>query len=572
MRATRTTLMAVVALLAAGGTANAYTTDLIQVTNDPAQQLDPAVSAGKVAWTDLRTGNADIYVYDVESATETQITSSTANEQLADINGNTIVYTSDVNGMLDVYSFDLTTMTETAVVSGDGKNDLDPAVSSQYVVWRLVSGATANVWAYNRAAGTSAAVSPSAHIQAHPVVSGSVVAWEDRTTGNVVSLDLATNVMVSLPAGSSEPDIDGNTIVYTSGGHIFAYDLTTATTTQITTVGTQSNAHVSGRFVVWEDHSGTDADLYGYDLISGQSMALATGPGDQFLHDIDGYDVAYTDNASGNTDIWVIHVTPDAGTGSGDPCDPANGATVLFEDTFTRTRGKPHHDHRTFTAPAGMTDGTICVDVTGVASAEIELNENEVFHPSDFNMQVTSLSRPVALLENNELEVEMRGKPHDHHGHFRRDDGHDGGDHDCDDDDDGGAHYRHHHHGGDDDGCTGGGSDDGDHDGNCDDAHFRRDDGHHDGGDDHDGCDDGNGGDQGGDNGGGDNGGGGDHGGGTCDSGALHIRVVGPVPDSGVTCSVTRVSPQPAVPLGSALAALLLGAAAVVLPRARRRR
>ena len=71
----------------------------------------------------------------------------------------------------------------------------------------------------------------------------------------------------------------------------------------------------------------------------------------------------------------------------------------------------------TFPAPAGA-GYLLCVDNGGqgdqyppVTSANIMLNGAATFQPRDFKKSVTTLSRPAALLANNELTAELAGAP-----------------------------------------------------------------------------------------------------------------------------------------------------------------
>src|SRR5882724_2604808 len=112
----RLRIMLPVALILLGGAAQAQTITKTQVTNEPAEQFDPAVSNGKVAWTDLSSGTADIWVYDIATGIKTQITNEPHNQNLADIDGSIVVYTDDRAGTdadgfpnLDVYQYDLNT-------------------------------------------------------------------------------------------------------------------------------------------------------------------------------------------------------------------------------------------------------------------------------------------------------------------------------------------------------------------------------------------------------------------------------------------------------------------------------
>jgi beta propeller repeat protein len=67
---------------------------------------------------------------------------------------------------------------------------------------------------------------------------------------------------------------------------------------------------ISGNIVVWYDfrHDPTgaagNADIYGYDLATGQEFAICTAGGRQWYPDVDGNIVVWEDSRNGNPDIY----------------------------------------------------------------------------------------------------------------------------------------------------------------------------------------------------------------------------------------------------------------------------
>ena len=79
--------------------------------------------------------------------------------------------------------------------------------------------------------------------------------------------------------------------------------------------------------------------------------------------------------------------------------------------TFVRSSGKPIPITTNFTVLDPTTSFTLRIDNAGVSSAVVELNGVQVAGPSDFNTTVTLITKAVTLLGNNQLSVELRGKP-----------------------------------------------------------------------------------------------------------------------------------------------------------------
>ncbi len=92
--------------------------------------------------------------------------------------------------------------------------------------------------------------------------------------------------------------------------------------------------------------------------------------------------------------------------------------TVFGTDVFTRGRGAPISETRTFAVPA-MAKAPYHIRVTNgnpdgsgrVSSAQVSLNGSAIFNPFNFNQQIDVLRREVNLQQSNALRVELRSAP-----------------------------------------------------------------------------------------------------------------------------------------------------------------
>src|SRR5262249_48883035 len=78
---------------------------------------------------------------------------------------------------------------------------------------------------------------------------------------------------------------------------------------------------------------------------------------------------------------------------------------------YVRATGQPVSVKNTFTVLDRNTTYSIRIDSTGVSSAIVTLNGTVIFNESDFNANVSLLTKPVTLVGTNQLSVELRGKP-----------------------------------------------------------------------------------------------------------------------------------------------------------------
>ncbi len=147
--------------------------------------------------------------------------------------------------------------------------------------------------------------------QRNAVVSGSVVAWEDSRNGHLdiylknLETGAETRVTASL-ADDTNPDLDGDRIVYRSGtDEIRLHEIGTGATSTIASgPGERSHPRISGNWIVWQDHRGSDWDVYLFDIATGTGRPL-TGPGDQHSPSVEGNQLAWVsvDASSGESSV-----------------------------------------------------------------------------------------------------------------------------------------------------------------------------------------------------------------------------------------------------------------------------
>lgn len=87
----------------------------------------------RIVYDTNRNGNRDIYMYDLSTNKETQITTNKSDQQSPAIYGNTIVWQDNRNGNWDIYAYDL--VTHQQIRTTDKSDQMDPAIYGNKVVW-----------------------------------------------------------------------------------------------------------------------------------------------------------------------------------------------------------------------------------------------------------------------------------------------------------------------------------------------------------------------------------------------------------------------------------------------------
>lgn len=392
-----------------------------QLTTDPATQLDPAISGDLVVFTDLRNGNEDVYYVNVATMAEVRVTTSSANQRLNDVNGTTIVFTDLGVPGPHVNAFNVTSATTTTLTSGP--SDQNPRIDGSTVVFERGTLGAADVLAVDTGTLAVTPVAAAVANEINPVVSGTRVVFERRATstspGEIVLFDTATSTETVLGdplLDDRRPDIDGDLVVWdvlTPAGDldIMIHDLSTGLGKTLALAGNQRAAHVSGRVVAFDDDSSGSSDVVVHHVDWMITAPIATGPGSEFLNDIDGGRVVYTSNAAGNFDIWMFEfdLAPPTCEVSDDLCLDTTGYSSAFDAACGRSTGQPVTGTHTFAASAGS--GVLVVHNHGCSSAVGTLNGADVMVPSDLNQQVTCFTRDVTLAADNTLDIEVRSRP-----------------------------------------------------------------------------------------------------------------------------------------------------------------
>lgn len=112
-----------------------YTPEEIQITTDKSLQSYPALYNDRIVWVDNRSGDWNIYIKDLSTSTEMQITANKSNQYSPDIYGDRIVWYDERNGKGDIYMYDLSSSTETQITSNESNQQI-PAIYGDRIVWQ----------------------------------------------------------------------------------------------------------------------------------------------------------------------------------------------------------------------------------------------------------------------------------------------------------------------------------------------------------------------------------------------------------------------------------------------------
>jgi beta propeller repeat protein len=315
-----------------------------QVTTDLNSQFDPAIDGDYIVFTDSRSGNMDIYLHNLATGGEMPVADTSEDEFLNDVSGNYVVYTLARFDDDDIYVYNIATG-ETRQLTDPENNEFalrrNPAVSGNRVVWQDDRDGSFDIYLYDLVTDTETLISGEAGLptpgnQIHPEIHENLVVWWDaRDPGNgdvyVCDISIPDPAPVLVPVDEAHgepyqqgyPDVYGRYVVFDeaspadlSNRDIILWDLDTNTGINLSEDSTapQTRPRIDGTRVVWEDSRDGNLDIYTCNIETGQVDPVTTDPNTQFLCDISGNRIVWTDlrNASedqpANYDIYMFTV------------------------------------------------------------------------------------------------------------------------------------------------------------------------------------------------------------------------------------------------------------------------
>ncbi|MGI5862102.1 MAG: hypothetical protein ACOX6T_08585 [Myxococcales bacterium] len=396
-----------------------------RITSAAGSQYDPRISGDLIVYTDFSGADTDIWYYDLSTGAHVQVTSGRGDQELTDVSEGLIAYSDYETADVVVY----------ATLSGEFENltasanaiSINPAIGGRIVAWEDRRHGNTEIYARHLDTGEERRIdSPPGDYDLKPAVADGIIVWQACSPQNICDIwahDWATGAsraITSTPLDDERfADVDNGRVVYDglrgADRDIFLFDLRTGEELRLELPGEQIYPNISGDFVAFEELVGDGYHIRLWHPPSGAVFDVTGNEGYQFLNDIDGNRIVYTDDRNGHLDIYMFEFEVTFSPPAVVDCANVAGAEPLVDVVFQRTTGSPNDYLLAFSAPDGP--GLVCVENPSegafpVTSATLTLNFQTLLRPSDFPGDVPRVFelRPT-LWDWNLLSAHLAGKP-----------------------------------------------------------------------------------------------------------------------------------------------------------------
>ncbi|MBI5547215.1 MAG: hypothetical protein HY901_25315 [Deltaproteobacteria bacterium] len=286
-----------------------------RLTSRSGDQYRPAISGNVVVYTDYQGDQTDVWYVDLTTGLEHPVATDPGWQELTGVSNGLVVY-SDYNTQ-DVVVFDIAGGTSQNLTYEQHSTADAPAISQGLVAWSDNRDGNSEIYARDLSTNEERRITSSPAYDEFPKVSGRSIVWHRcavyEEQCDIWFYDWATQTTRQIsdhPGNERYPDIDGNSIVYvltnSEGQYEVAfYSLDTGIEKILVMDGDQDGPHVSGEYVAFDTPIGSSYHVSLWHPSTDDVFPITSGPGAQYLNDIEGDRIVYSDDRNGNLDVYM---------------------------------------------------------------------------------------------------------------------------------------------------------------------------------------------------------------------------------------------------------------------------
>jgi len=216
---------------------NAGSGDITRITDNPHVQGYPDIRGKYIVWQDNRnnpdpeTGSYDIYLYDMETKSETKISQTAGYHQEPMIRDGKVVWTDHADGKKDICLYDISAGTQKKI-SSSGSQAFGIKFDGKAVAWIDFRNGSNDLYTYTLDRQKETRVTSRKDVNMYLVVNDGRVAWAQKDQGyyQIKVLDTGTNDIQTLTSGSYNHrpvSMSGQSVLATRNGGSMLIDIET---------------------------------------------------------------------------------------------------------------------------------------------------------------------------------------------------------------------------------------------------------------------------------------------------------------------------------------------------------
>jgi beta propeller repeat protein len=289
------------------------------LTFDSNYRQNISIYENKVVYSNNKTGNFDIYLYDLNTKKEYLMINSNNNESNPVIYGNNIIYENKLGGISSLYSYDIIS-NSTKVLINNGFNQTNPSIYGNNVVYQDNRNGNWDIYLYDLNTDTEIRLTNNISDQITPDIYENLIVWSDNRSGNfsIYMYNLSSSIEKNISSSNgnqSVPDIYGNRIAwadYSMAGRadIYYFNMTENKKYRLTSEYREdTNPKFYGNRLVWQDYRNGNFDVYLYDFKNPKEVQITTGSSHQISPVIWNDIIVWLDLSNNKNNLYYLNYT-----------------------------------------------------------------------------------------------------------------------------------------------------------------------------------------------------------------------------------------------------------------------